>query len=366
MKNLKSISLGLMLLISNVFITFSQNIIAFENMETWNWSGVWLGSNSGTATWATNHSVSPTQSAVIYGLGTGNSGIEQAWYVLPNVIGLNPNSQYEFRFRLASYRVTSANATRGVDVGDFVDVQISYDGELTYTSELRITGNNNAFWDYNTTGVINHVANGSYTNSLAPIGDVYRSGPGNQQFTGPSVINLQLPPGITQVAIDLYCRVNASGEEWWFDNIELVEIPNMPLHIDLTSFTGTKKQNQNLIEWVTASEQNNSHFILESSINGLFNENKVINTQNGSGNSSISLKYSFVDNNPSSVINYYRLKQVDMNGDFKYYGPISIDNRENNNRILKYINTIGQEVSEDTKGLVLIIYEDGTSEKIIR
>lgn len=340
----------------------SQNVIAFDNMETWNWPGLWLGSNSGTATWATNHSISPIESAVIYGLGNGNSPVEQAWYVLPNIVGLNPTSQYEFRFRLASYRVTSSSNTRGVDVGDLVDVQISYDGGFSYTSELRITGNNNAYWDYNTNGFINHIADGTFTNSLAPAGDIYRSDPGNQQFTGPSVINLQLLPGITEVAIDIFCRVNAAGEEWWFDNIELVEFPSPPLPISLLSFTGTQQLNSNLIEWATASEQNNSHYILEHSTNGLFNEISVINMQHGGGNSSTTLKYSFIDKNPPLTINYYRLTQVDFNGEYKVFNTISIDN-QNKRTLIKTINMMGQEVNENYKGVVIHIYSDGSIEK---
>jgi hypothetical protein len=230
---------------------------------------------------------------------------------------------------------------------------------------LRITGNNNAYWDYNTNGVINHIADGIFTNNIAPLGDIYRSGPGNQQFNGPSVITLILPPGITQVAVDILCRVNSAGEEWWLDNIELVEIPNNPLPITLTSFTGTSLPNSNLLEWTTSSEQNNSHFILEHSLDELFNEKSVINIQPGSGNSSTTLKYSFVDANPSSTINYYRLTQVDFNGEYEVFNIISIDNRSKN-KVVKTINMMGQEVDEFYKGIVINIYDDGTTKKEYR
>ena len=355
------------ILLLSIFLSLnvnSQNTIAFDNMETYDWSGLWFG-NSYNSTWATNFSVSPTESAVIYGTGGGNSSIEQDWYVLPNITGLDPTSQYEFRFRLASYRVTSGNTTRGVDVADFVDIQVSYDGGISYTSELRITGNNNAYWDYNTSGVINHIADGNFTNSLAPVGDVYRSGSGNQQFTGPSVIILQLPAGITEVAIDILFRVNAAGEEWWLDNVELVEIPSTPLPITLVSFTGTQQPNSNLLEWKTASEQNNLHFILEHSTNGVFNEASAINIQQGAGNSQTPLTYSFVDNNPQPTINYYRLTQVDFNGEYEIFNIITIDNRSKS-KAVKTINMMGQEVNENYKGVVIHIYSDGSIEKKLK
>lgn len=363
MKKLKQVLLGLMILISSRFTAVSQNTIAFDYMENWNWPGLWFG-NTFNSTWATNFSVSPNASAVIYGSGNGSSAFEQDWYVLPNITGLDPTSTYELRFRLASYRVTSNSGTRGVDVGDFVDVQVSYDGGLSYISELRITGNNNAYWDYNTNGVINHDADGTFTNSLAPFGDVYRSGAGNQQFTGPSVITLQLPAGISQVAVDIFCRVNAAGEEWWLDNVELIEIASPPLPITLISFAGTRQSNSNLLEWKTASEQNNSHYILEHSTNGLFNENSVIHIQPGAGNSSTILKYSFVHENPGSTINYYRLTQVDFNGEYETFNIISIDNINHNKFIVNQINMLGQTVTDEYTGIVINIYNDGSIEKI--
>ena len=352
------------ILLLSIFLSLnvnSQNTIAFDNMETWNWPGLWFG-NTINSTWATNFSVSPTESAVIYGSGNGSSAFEQDWYVLPNITGLNPNSTYEFRFRLASYRITSTAGTRGVDVGDIVDVQVSYNGGSSYISELRITGNSNAYWDYNTNGIINHIADETFQNNIAPLGDIYRSGAGNQQFTGSSVIALQLPAGITQVAVDIFCRVNSNGEEWWLDNIELIEIPSTPLPITLVSFTGTQQPNSNLLEWKTASEQNNLHFILEHSTNGVFNEASAINIQQGAGNSQTPLTYSFVDNNPQPTINYYRLTQVDFNGEYEIFNIITIDNRSKS-KAVKTINMMGQEVNENYKGVVIHIYSDGSIEK---
>jgi hypothetical protein len=297
----------------------SQNVIAFDYMETWNWPGLWWG-NTFNSTWATNFSVSPNESAVIYGAGNGTSAIEQDWYVLPNITGLNPNSQYEFRFRLASYMVTSSASTRGVDVADLVEVQVSYNGGISYISELRITGNSNSFWNYNTNGVINHIADGIFNNNLAPIGDIYRSGTGNQQLSGPSVVSLQLPPGITQVAIDILCRVNSAGEEWWLDNIELVEFPNNPLPVTLTSFTAECDNGIPLLKWTTASEQNSDYFQIERSRDGI-NWTPVSKVQ-GMGNSNTTKNYQFYDmSSGSNFEGYYRLKQVDFDGNFEYFNP---------------------------------------------
>lgn len=72
-----------------------------------------------------------------------------------------------------------------------------------------------------------------------------------------------------------------------------------------------------ILEWTTSSEQNNSHFEVEKSVDGKSFEEigKVV----GKGNSTTLEAYSFNDNSPSTAnTNYYRLKQVDIDGNFDY------------------------------------------------
>jgi hypothetical protein len=192
-------------------------------METFTWLGDWW-TPIATTGFFTNASVSSNTSAVIYGSGNGSSGLEQDWYSLPNITGLNPNYNYQLKFKLASYTFSGPTAaTRGLDVADYLSVQISTNGGVTYTTELRITGNSNATWPFTSTGTITHTANGSFTNSAAPVGDVYRA-PAGSTTTGPSTVTLNLPSNISQIAVDLYFRVNSVGEEFWIDNVELIEI----------------------------------------------------------------------------------------------------------------------------------------------
>jgi hypothetical protein len=352
----------------------TQTVIRFDYMETWNWAGVWwstggnpaiaLTPNGGGSTWATNASVTPSESAVLYGAGNGSSFIEQDWYVLPNITGLDANKQYQLRFRLASYTFTApAAATRGVDVADYVDVQVSTNGGVSYVSELRITGNNNSQFPYTSTGIITHTANGSFTNSAAPAGDVYQS-PAGVNTTGPSTVQLDLPLGITQVAVDILCRVNSAGEEWWLDNIELVEINALP--VELVSFEVTPTPQGNLLTWKTASEHNSDYYLLERSTTGEFTEKDIIQMIPAAGSSTELLTYSRVDNSFESTTNYYQLTHVDKDGQFKTYGPIAIDNTLTGKTLLKIVNLLGQEVDAFCTGVLFEIYTDGTFKKIIR
>jgi hypothetical protein len=344
----------------------SQTLLEFDRMEsssTLYLSAGWFTPAS-TASWFTNASVTPTQSAAIYGINNTPTNLnEQDWYSMPNKTGLDANKQYQLKFKLASYTFSNSTATtKGVDVADIVEVQLSTNGGVSYVSELRITGNSNAQWTYGATGTINHTANGSFTNSAAPTGDVYQA-PAGVTTTAPSTINLNLPTGITQIAIDIFCRVNAAGEEWWIDNIELWDITPIPLPVELTYFDGSVYSSYNVINWSTASEYNSDYFELERSVDG--NNWTTVFKTNAAGNSIVTINYKYLDFFENLDIHYYRLNQVDYDGKNKIYGPISLDNRKPLKKIIKYINSIGQEVNSNTKGLIFEVYEDGTMKKII-
>jgi hypothetical protein len=193
--------------------------IYYDNMETFTWFGDWFLYSF--STFFNNNSVSPTLSAVHYGSGTGTSTVEQDWYVLPTIAGLNPNYTYRVRFKLASFTATSPTAaTRGVDGTDFVQVQLSRNGS-PYVAEMTIAGFNNQTWNYNATGVAAKTANGTNT--------VYQIAVGGARTDAYSTVELTLQPNTTSVAIDIYTRCNAAGEEFWIDNVELIEIIPTPV-----------------------------------------------------------------------------------------------------------------------------------------
>lgn len=339
----------------------SQNcstLIKYDYIETYTWVGLWFG-NTLNEGYYNNASVSATNSAVVYGSGGGASAIEQDWYTLPNVTGLNPSYTYEFRFRLGSYTFTNSTATtRGVDAADLVEVQVSTNGEISYTSEIRITGNNNATWDYNTNGVITKTANGTLTTYSPTAG-------GNRTTTGDgySVIKLTMT-GISQLAVDILCRVNANGEEWWLDNMELYEITPCPLPVELIYFNGVSEVGFNVIKWGTLTELNNSHFNLERSEDGLnwYSIDRIV----GFGNSYQKIDYEFKDfTYVIGKINYYRLKQFDYNGDYEYSNIISVDNIVVK-KLIKLISLEGKEVDENYRGFVIECYDDGSYKKKIQ
>jgi len=95
------------------------------------------------------------------------------------------------------------------------------------------------------------------------------------------------------------------------------------LPVELLSFDAEKKGESVLLTWKTAQEQNSSRFEIERSNNGV--TFKLIGTVASAGNSTTTKNYSLTDNLPSTGVNYYRLKQIDIDGSFTYSKVASVN-----------------------------------------
>jgi hypothetical protein len=101
--------------------------------------------------------------------------------------------------------------------------------------------------------------------------------------------------------------------------------------VELTSFTAGVVDGNVVLNWITASELNNSGFEIErkqvfspqSSVNNL--EWESIGFVVGNGTSSEIHNYSFVDENLNRGKSYYRLKQIDFDGSFEYSNIVEVD-----------------------------------------
>jgi uncharacterized repeat protein (TIGR03803 family) len=94
------------------------------------------------------------------------------------------------------------------------------------------------------------------------------------------------------------------------------------LPVEFISFEVTKKEHSVLLTWKTAQEQNSDRFEIERSSTGTGFSS--IGRVTAAGNSTITKSYSFTDNNPFYGMNYYRLKQIDIDGKFIYSKTISV------------------------------------------
>lgn len=135
------------------------------------------------------------------------------------------------------------------------------------------------------------------------------------------------------------------------------------LPVELTSFNVDLVQNDVHLRWVTASEQNCDHYVIEKSID--LNNWEVVTKVDGAGNSTQTLKYFAIDREPFNGTSYYRLVQVDTDGTKEHTLPRTVK-IFGEKEIVKIVNVLGQEVGPNYKGVVLLIYNDGSSKTVYR
>lgn len=106
-----------------------------------------------------------------------------------------------------------------------------------------------------------------------------------------------------------------------------------PLPIELLSFTAHSNSNNTVdLNWITTSETNNDYFTIERSENGIVFYS--INVIDGAGNSTSTLNYSIIDNEPLTGVSYYRLKQTDFDGNYTYSSIVSVEKNQTNFEII--------------------------------
>jgi len=134
------------------------------------------------------------------------------------------------------------------------------------------------------------------------------------------------------------------------------------LPVELLSFDGHHQEQGNVLEWSTATEQNNDHYTISRSANAI--DWTPITTVPGAGTTQSATSYAHVDRDYPQGINYYRLEQTDLDGLHQNLKTISIDNSKETVNVLRRVNFMGQQVDEHYRGYFIEHRERG--ESIIR
>lgn len=114
------------------------------------------------------------------------------------------------------------------------------------------------------------------------------------------------------------------GEFIAIDDFELNAVKDLSvLPVELSHFTAKAEEKNIVLDWATTQEVNNDYFEIEHAIDARhFNK---IGSVNGVGNSQQLQQYTFTDYNPKNGANYYRLRQVDVDGDYKYSNIVRVN-----------------------------------------
>lgn len=112
---------------------------------------------------------------------------------------------------------------------------------------------------------------------------------------------------------------SGSGGNGWV----IIIVSSSPLPVELSDFQLALKGNAVALNWSTATELNNEKFVVESSTEGeIFS---AIAEIPGSGTVTETRNYQFVHHTPATGVNYYRLKQVDFDGNFAYSKVLAVE-----------------------------------------
>ena len=126
-----------------------------------------------------------------------------------------------------------------------------------------------------------------------------------------------------QITLRFYFRSDQSvqADGWYVDNVKISVYTGI-IPVELVSFMSSIINNSVNLNWITATELNNSGFDIEKSTdNSSWNK---IGFVSGNGTSTEVHNYSFADQNPFVGTSYYRLKQIDFDGTTEYSNTIEV------------------------------------------
>jgi hypothetical protein len=125
---------------------------------------------------------------------------------------------------------------------------------------------------------------------------------------------------LVQIVLTIYIvdfSVNATPASSASDRFRIVfAAPAAPLPISFTSIKAYQQGANVAVEWEVAAELNVKNYEVEKSTNGI---NFVkLGTQLATGNNSSDVTYNWLDVNPVSGNNFYRIRSIENSGMMKY------------------------------------------------
>jgi hypothetical protein len=169
--------------------------------------------------------------------------------------------------------------------------------------------------------------------------------------SGPASGLISQDVNITEAAADgsdnsLYLALNGNANyapgTWGkgFDNSNTKGFPNddySVLPVELLFFRAHAGPKEVNLSWATATEKDNEQFVIERSQVEV-SDFKSIGSVKGNGTTTSEKQYRFVDRNPFTGTSYYRLKQVDFNGDITYSPVLAINVKASQDLLILYPN----------------------------
>ena len=168
-----------------------------------------------------------------------------------------------------------------------------------------------------------------------------------------------LKAGISTVSSGGYHQPSFGGK----DDGCMMKFSSTTVPVKISSFTGSNEGSVNTLKWRTAEEINCDYFSVERSPDN--NQYISIGTKEGQGSVNHITSYVFKDHTPLPEINYYRLKQFDLDGKYEYSKVISVTgNKDKEIEILRDNDNNLLIISGSNSGYTVFLY-DATGKTIL-
>ena len=227
-------------------------------------------------------------------------------------------------YEVGSCSSTSAPMFHNTNLGTVTALSLTYVEVQTYengTDDVNSATLRYRIWTGTPSGSFNGL----------PLSTLQLGGGGNEKRSINTNLNLLSGlMGSTTYTLEIYFEApftysGGGGIHYYSNssaNYHLTFTTSAALPVSFTSFTAGAKGEAVQLDWRTASERNNSHFEVERS--GDSRNWTTIGRVAGSGDSDRELYYSFLDPAPQAGLNYYRLRQVDFDGQYDYSALVQL------------------------------------------
>lgn len=220
----------------------------------------------------------------------------------------------------------TASLTGSVDLSKYIQFTLTagsnfyiHNPSITFGIGRSATGPRQFQWRSSIDNFTNPISIGTANANLTNNTGVLTTPDANSGYTGNTLTISQT--GLSSITFRFYAynSEQTGGTGGIQGDLTFSISINNSLPVELTNYSAAMSGKFNSIKWSTASEQNNSGFDIQRSTDGVnFEKIGFVKSLSTSGNSSSRLDYSFTDHNPAGLKQYYRLKQIDFDGAYKY------------------------------------------------
>jgi len=145
------------------------------------------------------------------------------------------------------------------------------------------------------------------------------------------------------------------------DAVKAIHGPLVALPVELLSFVVEPYNESVSLRWVTASELNNNYFVIHRSVD--CKEWSEVGRKIGNGTSNHVTHYSHIDLLMKSGTYYYKLSQQDFDGKLREVAIASVMLKGVKKKEVERYGLTGTKVDSTYKGVVFILFDDGTVDK---